>query len=353
MLELQKGSKDVFEALELMRTAPENNVAAILESLRSSDSVSEFLQSVDSGMVTTSRPANPLAVSFMGSSVSSRIELDLNMRYSSAFLSLETLKIVDMDLGLLAVDKRNPSLLNSQATLSSSSPYSPANFSSRRSTTTTTTTTTPESFSTPSDSTTGDTAQYQDQRLEHVKIWQWTSVPIPDTLAARAISFYLINEHPLLAFFEADLFVRDLVSGTGRFCSPLLVSSLLAWSCVSHRSLPLVSDVSNEMKASYSQFEPRAQALSFAFIKEAKLRWGDLEDYNNVTTLSSAMFLVLTCNQQGQDRVGLFYLDASAEIGCHLGLFGDKDTTMSDLDDDDELRIAASFAAWGSFGWHR
>jgi hypothetical protein len=107
------------------------------------------------------------------------------------------------------------------------------------------------------------------------------------------------------------------------------------------------------MKASYSQFEPRAQALSFAFIKEAKLRWEDLEDYNNVTTLSSAMFLVLTCNQQGQDRVGLFYLDASAEIGCHLGLFGDKDTTMSDLDDDDELRIAASFAAWGSFGWHR
>jgi hypothetical protein len=356
MLELQKGSKNLFDVLELLRTAPEDHVAAILESLRSSDSVSQFLQSVDPRMVTTSWLLNPLAVSFTGTSVSLRIELDLNMRYSSAFPSLETLKVTDMDLDLLAANKRNLALLNSQATLSSSL-YSQTNFSSRSFTTTTTTTTaaetTPESFSTPRD-TIGDATQHLYQRLEHVKIWQWTSVPIPDTLAVKAISFYLINEHPLVAFLEADLFVRDLVSGTGRFCSPLLVSSLLAWSCVSYRSPSLDLDFSNDMKASYSQFEPSAQALSFAFFKEAKLRWGDLEDYNNISTISSAMFLVLTCNQQGQDRAGLFDLDASAEIGYHLGLFGDKGITMSDLDDDDdEIRTAASFAAWGSFGWHR
>lgn len=64
------------------------------------------------------------------------------------------------------------------------------------------------------------------------------------------------------------------------------------------------------------------------------------------------MLLVLTCNQHGQDRVGLNYLNASAEIGLRLGLFGDKDTPMSDLDDA-ESRSAASFAAWGVFGWHR
>lgn len=83
------------------------------------------------------------------------------------------------------------------------------------------------------------------------------------------------------------------------------------------------------------------------------MRWRDLQDYSSLTTLTSAMFLTLTCNQHGQDRVGLFYLDASTEIGRRLGLFGDKDTTMPNLDSDEELQSAASYAAWGSFGWHR
>ncbi|CAG7558278.1 unnamed protein product [Fusarium equiseti] len=262
MIELRKGSKDLFQALELLRTAPEDSVAAMLQDLRSRGSVSDFLQSVDSGVAGASSPVNPLATSLAGASASSPLELDLNMRYSNAFPSLEPLKIADVDLGLLALDKH---------------------LSSQRSATPTTS----ESFSTPSD-TSGESPQQQhiDHRLEGLQIWQWTSVPIPDVLAEQAISFYLANEHPVLAFFDADLFLRDLTSAGGRFCSPLLVSSLLAWSC------------------------------------------------------------------HGQDRVGLFYLDASTEIGRRLGLFGDKDATMPGIDDDEELKSAASYAAWGSFGWH-
>lgn len=118
-------------------------------------------------------------------------------------------------------------------------------------------------------------------------------------------------------------------------------------------SVSLVRTLAYEIQASYSQFEPRADPLSIAFLREAKARWRDLQDYNSVTTLASAMFLTLTCNQHGHDRVGLFYLDASAEIGRRLGLFGDKDVTMPGIDDDEELKSAASYAAWGSFGWHR
>ncbi|UZP39173.1 hypothetical protein NXS19_006989 [Fusarium pseudograminearum] len=331
MLELRKGSKDLFEALELLRTAPEENVAAMLLNLRGRGSVSDFLQSIDSGMVGASPPLNPLTTSLAGTLASSAMEIDLNMRYPSAFPTLEALAITDVDIGLLADDKRSPRLpTSSEAT--SISPFSPLDFSGRQPATPTTS----ESFSTPSD-TTGDSSQqsYIDHRLEGLQIWQWTSVPIPETLAEQTISFYLSNEHPLLAFFDANLFIKDFVAGGGRFCSPVLVSALLAWSC-----------------ASYSQFEPRAQPLSFAFLKEAKKRWRDLPDYNCVTTLTSAMFLTLTCNQHGQDRVGLFYLDASAEIGRRLGLFGADDAKILGVDDDDELRSAASYAAWGSFGWH-
>uniref|UniRef100_A0A098DI51 Zn(2)-C6 fungal-type domain-containing protein n=1 Tax=Gibberella zeae (strain ATCC MYA-4620 / CBS 123657 / FGSC 9075 / NRRL 31084 / PH-1) TaxID=229533 RepID=A0A098DI51_GIBZE len=341
MLELRKGSKDLFEALELLRTAPEENVAAILLNLRGRGSVSDFLQSIDSGTVGASSPLSPLTSSLAGTWASSAMELDLNMRYPNVFPTLETLTITEVDIGLLADDKRGPRLLTSSEATSSEatsseatsiSPFSPIDFSGRQPATPTTS----ESFSTPSD-TTGDSSQqsYIDHRLEGLQIWQWTSVPIPETLAEQTISFYLSNEHPLLAFFDANLFIRDFVAGGGRFCSPVLVSALLAWSC-----------------ASYSQFEPRAQPLSFAFLKEAKKRWRDLPDYNCVTALTAAMFLTLTCNQHGQDRVGLFYLDASAEIGRRLGLFGDEDAKMPGVDDDKELRSAASYAAWGSFGWH-
>ncbi|KAF9767860.1 hypothetical protein IL306_014909 [Fusarium sp. DS 682] len=331
MVELRKGSKDLFQALELLRTAPEEHAFSLLEKLRSSGSVSEFLQVVDSGVMkppSPPSPTDPLATSLAGTSADSAIELDLNIRYPSAFPILETLDIKEVDLGLLAVNKRALTFSNQQAT-APLTPFAPVECGQRSETPTTS-----DYFSTPSD-TTGDTGV--DPRLESLQIWQWTATTIPGNLAAQAISFYLVNEHPLLALFDADLFIRDLVSGGGRFCSPLLVSSLLAWSC-----------------ASYSQFEPRAQALSLAFLREAKKRWKELTDYNAITTLSSAILLALTCNQHGQDRVGLVYLDASAEIGRRLGLFGDADTSMANFDDDDkELRTAASFAAWGAFGWHR
>ncbi|KAF5253854.1 hypothetical protein FANTH_1315 [Fusarium anthophilum] len=327
IIELRKGSKDLFQALEILRTAPDEQAQHLLETLRTSGSVSEFLQVLDSGIIKPPSPTDPLATSLVGTSADSPIELDLNMRFSGVFPVLETLDIKNVDLGLLAVNKRALASSNQQVT-APLTPFTPIEFSPRSDTPTTS-----ESFSTPSD-TTGDTGV--DPRLESLQIWQWTSIPIPESLAAQAISFYLTNEHPLLAFFDADLFIRDFVAGGGRFCSQLLVSSLLAWAC-----------------ASYSQFEPRAQTLSLAFLREAKRRWKDLTDHTAITTLSSAMLLVLTCNQHGQDKVGLFYLDASVQIGRELGLFSDDGTSVPDFnDDDDETRTAALFAAWGAFGWH-
>jgi hypothetical protein len=65
------------------------------------------------------------------------------------------------------------------------------------------------------------------------------------------------------------------------------------------------------------------------------------------------MFLTVTCNQHGQDRIGLFYLDASVEIGRRLGLFDNENAQIVSVEDDEELKSAFSYAAWGSFGWHR
>lgn len=72
-----------------------------------------------------------------------------------------------------------------------------------------------------------------DPRLSKLNIAEWTKVPITSEVAAHAISLYLETDHPLLGFFEPDLFIADLIDGRTEYCSSLLVNSLLYWACVS------------------------------------------------------------------------------------------------------------------------
>lgn len=75
--------------------------------------------------------------------------------------------------------------------------------------------------------------RYVDARLESVRIRQWTNIFITDEIAARALSLYLVNQTPMLAFFDVDLFLEDLANGGTNFCSRLLVNAVLALACVS------------------------------------------------------------------------------------------------------------------------
>ncbi|KAF9769855.1 hypothetical protein IL306_012652 [Fusarium sp. DS 682] len=72
-----------------------------------------------------------------------------------------------------------------------------------------------------------------DERLEELNIGFWTSVPIASDLAAKVISLYLETDHPLLGSFDPALFVDDLIHCRINYCSKLLVSTLMYWSCVS------------------------------------------------------------------------------------------------------------------------
>lgn len=72
-----------------------------------------------------------------------------------------------------------------------------------------------------------------DHRLHLLQISYWSRVPITNEYAALVISFYLETDHPFLGFFDADLFIQDLVGRRMRHCSAFLVSSLLFLACVS------------------------------------------------------------------------------------------------------------------------
>lgn len=74
---------------------------------------------------------------------------------------------------------------------------------------------------------------YCDARLRHLDVNYWTTVPISDELAARAISHYLENHHPLTGFFDADLFLTGLTGSNPEHCTAFLFNALLCQACVS------------------------------------------------------------------------------------------------------------------------
>jgi hypothetical protein len=75
-----------------------------------------------------------------------------------------------------------------------------------------------------------------DPRLKQLRINGWTRVPMQDHLAAGLISHFLENDHPYLGFFDADLFVEDLVHHRRRYCSSFLVNAVLYIAAVCHSS---------------------------------------------------------------------------------------------------------------------
>lgn len=81
----------------------------------------------------------------------------------------------------------------------------------------------------------GDPTPYVlcDIRLNRLTISEWTDVPISSEIAGYAISRYLELDHPILSFFDANIFLADLANHTEIVCSGFLVNSLLSWACVS------------------------------------------------------------------------------------------------------------------------
>lgn len=86
-----------------------------------------------------------------------------------------------------------------------------------------------------------DPNTYCDPRLEPLNISYWTRIPIDNALAARTISYFLQTGHPVLGFFDVDLFLRDLVGQGLNFCSSFLFHSVMSLACVCLQALLLMN----------------------------------------------------------------------------------------------------------------
>jgi hypothetical protein len=77
------------------------------------------------------------------------------------------------------------------------------------------------------------TAQFIDPRMAKIKASRWTAVTTDDVLVTKLIGIYFQFQYPLNIFFQKDLFLNDMLRGKSRFCSSLLVNTILAAASVS------------------------------------------------------------------------------------------------------------------------
>ncbi|KAH0531151.1 hypothetical protein TsFJ059_000019 [Trichoderma semiorbis] len=81
-------------------------------------------------------------------------------------------------------------------------------------------------------------ASIVDPRLDAVKPSEWTTVSSDDNLMRKLLSLYFFHEFSWLNCFHKDLFLEDMLSGSTRFCSSLLVNAVLTQACVCLKLLP-------------------------------------------------------------------------------------------------------------------
>ena len=74
--------------------------------------------------------------------------------------------------------------------------------------------------------------RYLGSLFSKLQIKFWTTVPVTENFAAAVIAQYLQTDHLVYGLFDAQLFVRGLTEFQENFCSPFLVSALLALGCV-------------------------------------------------------------------------------------------------------------------------
>jgi hypothetical protein len=199
------------------------------------------------------------------------------------------------------------------------------------------------------------TPEYCDSRLRYLDISYWTTVPLSNTLAISAISFYLANYHPISGFFDADLVLGDLVDQRLSFCSFFFVNALLFLACVcNYVRIHLANAINDGMQQLYACVDVTALSYDQPLFNETYRLW--LTERNNYApvTLSATMLFGHALTSSGRGQLKLECFSYAREMATHMQLFGVAHTiTLERVFQQarpQRLRESAH-AAWGAYNW--
>jgi hypothetical protein len=171
-----------------------------------------------------------------------------------------------------------------------------------------------------------------------------------DLLLRKLLESYFMFQYPWEFIFQKDYFLEDMVSGSTRFCSPILVNALLAKACVSD-PVPCIHEASSDLCQTCSRILSNStnfwdpETLSYRFLAEAKRLWELEDDEPKLTTVHAGCLINSAMDVNGHDKPGIAYAQKALSIAQELGIF------RAPLTGDQRLKDAKAFTAWGISTW--
>lgn len=216
----------VSEVLQLLRTVPDDKAHQLFSFIRSADDPMKAVLSLRYSLFRSSALSDHATARAMLPPTRTGLEYELQMLFPTSYLVLSPLDLHDTDLLLPKTQslqpvngshvKINGSLSAAKSAIGAVAHDAPAG------------------------------PAVCDMRLKLLQIGHWTRVQISSRQAALLISRYLETDHPMLGWFDADLFIADLVYQRNDYCSSLLANSVLFCACVgccSPVQLPELTDL--------------------------------------------------------------------------------------------------------------
>ncbi|KAG5657875.1 hypothetical protein KAF25_007908 [Fusarium avenaceum] len=178
----------------------------------------------------------------------------------------------------------------------------------------------------------GRETELEDPHLPDIQVSKWTAVEQDDELLRTLLRSYFLHDYANYTCFQKDIFLCAMKDDDHRFCSALLVNSILAQACHSYRGA-----------THRAQFRI-PETLGGRFLTEAERLWRLESGRSSLTTLHAAMVLHIIYTVNGRDEVGISYLLQSVQMAQDLQLFTAEETEGT-------KRTARVFTAWALYRW--
>ena len=164
----------------------------------------------------------------------------------------------------------------------------------------------------------------------------WTTVTSDIEVVKHLLALYFCWEYPIFASLSKEHFLEDFRQGNPRYCSPLLVNSLLALACRWSDRSSARSDLEQSVPTGDDFF---AEALK---LFEAE------EDHRELTTIQALGIMSIREASCGRVSEGIYFSGQSMRLAIEMGLHLEaEDGSQSKVADADEAVRGATF--WGAF----
>ncbi|KAA8632821.1 hypothetical protein SMACR_02850 [Sordaria macrospora] len=198
-------------------------------------------------------------------------------------------------------------------------------------------------------------ASVENSRLEKLQPSQWTSVSTDDNLMRKFLHDYIMYDYGWNHFLHLDYFLDDMANGRHRFCSRLLVNTILCIGSYHHRGLHGRAEYWNPANIVYmflaeakrlfeidSELERPIPMLNDPHGERRLREWEE----RRLTTIQAGLLLNVLYLFNGSDKIGWRYSLRAIDMAHEINLFGAAQPEM-----DREMRNVREFTAWIVFTW--